>query len=110
MYEYMVRYVSNYDGDTIRFVADLGFGVSFNIQVRLSDVDTYELRSKDANLKALAYEAKEHVAAKLSSANNILIKTEKDKTGKYGRYLATVFYDGINLNQELLDLGLATNY
>ena len=110
MYEYKAEYIKNYDGDTIDFKVDLGFNISFEIKVRLSDIDTYELRESDESLKALAYEAKHFVAEKLSNAEEVIIQTKKDKTGKYGRYLATVIYDGLDLNKTLLELGYAKEY
>ena len=66
--------------------------------------------------------AKSFVANKIGIPDNkdfvqpeIIIKTEKDKSGKYGRWLAIVYYknfDGewINLNEELLSNGLAERY
>ena len=62
-------------------------------------------------------EAKAFVEEQLKKVEFIIVKTYKDD--KYGRYLADVFYkakeenaktvleDGIFLNQELLNLGLA---
>jgi len=40
----------------------------------------------------------------------ILIKTEKDSQEKYGRYLATIYFEGTNLNEEMVSLGLAKRY
>jgi len=110
MYEYKAEYLSNYDGDTIKFIVDLGFSTFMKITVRLSGVDTPELRDSDPVMKAKAYEAKDFVRELLINAKEIIIKTEKDKTGKYGRYLATVYYDGTNLNQQLVDAGMAEAY
>lgn len=110
MYEYKAEYIDNYDGDTINFVVDLGFNVSIELQVRLSNIDTYELRDKDPQLKSLAYEAKDFVQKVLIDADEIILKTARNKKGKYGRYLAEVIYDGINLNEELLEIGYATKY
>jgi micrococcal nuclease len=110
MYEYRAEYISNYDGDTIKFIVDLGFSIYNKVTIRLAKVDTPELRSSDPAEKASAYEAKEFVRDVLVEADEIIIKTNKDKTGKYGRYIAEVIYDGNNLSYELLNNGLAKEY
>lgn len=110
MFIYPAKYISNYDGDTIKFQVDLGFGIHFIIKVRLYGINTYELKSKDASLKEKAYLAKNKVKEWLESADDIVIKTYKDSTEKYGRYLATVLADGLNINEQLLADGLAEEY
>lgn len=110
MFEYKAVYIRNFDGDTITFLIDLGFKVKYETNIRLKGVDTPELRSKDSVEKARAYEAKAFVMEKLIYAKEIIIKTDKDKTGKYGRYIAEVIYDGKNLNQELVEAQLAEVY
>jgi len=102
MYEYNAQYVSNYDGDTIKFIADLGFGITKKITVRVAKINTPELRSKDSHGKAKAYEAKNFVEQAMLGASQIVIRTYKDKKGKYGRYIADVLYDGMNLTEELV--------
>jgi endonuclease YncB( thermonuclease family) len=42
--------------------------------------------------KALGIQAKIFVEEELKQAFSIMVKSHKDKTGKYGRYLAEVFY------------------
>jgi micrococcal nuclease len=110
MYEYRAEYLSNYDGDTVKFMVDLGFNTFMKITVRLSGIDTPELRDPDPVMKAKAYEVKDFVRESLMGAKEIIIETEKDKTGKYGRYLATIYYDGTNLNKQLMDEGMAGAY
>jgi len=60
--------------------------------------------------KVKAYEAKEFVREALLGADKIVIKTFKDKKGKYGRYIAEVLYDGLNLGEELIGKELAVVY
>lgn len=110
LYEYKAEYLSNYDGDTIKFRIDLGFSIFHDIKVRLMRINTYELREEDANLKELAYDAKKFVELALAGAKTITLTTYRDNTDKYGRYLAEVVYDGVNLSDALFNAGLAKAY
>lgn len=109
MYEYKAEYIRNYDGDTVTFMVDLGFKVHMTMNVRLADINTSEIRNSDLNDKERAIKARDFVRDALSKADNIIIKSGK-VSGKYGRYITTVFYDGINLNEQLLQEGLADPY
>ena len=40
----------------------------------------------------------------------VVIRTHQDRAGKYGRWLATVLVDGVDLNRLLVDEGLADAY
>ena len=106
MYKYRAKYIENYDGDTIKFMVDLGFGVFKKITVRLARVDTPEIRPHEDG----ALEAKNFVNEVLTDAKFITIETFKDSKGKYGRYIAEVYYDGRNLSDMLLSKGLAELY
>jgi micrococcal nuclease len=98
-----------YDGDTIRVHIDLGFNTwIFDMKLRLYGIDTPEIRGEERPLGLLA---KEFVAERIPVGTEIQVMTQKDATGKYGRYLATIFYDGgRNLNEELLESGNAEEY
>jgi micrococcal nuclease len=96
-----------YDGDSITVDIDLGFNIKLeNIKLRLSDIDTPEIRGKEKNKGFISRDwLKEKVLNKWVS-----IKTEKDITGKYGRYLAYVYLDDVNLNEQMIKEGLAKKY
>jgi len=110
---YKATYISNYDGDTIRFLRDCGCNVFHTVTVRLWGIDTPELRSKDIIEKEKAYEARDVVKKILTEANCIYIETIKGKKGKYGRYIANIWYaekklgELFCLNEELVNRGLA---
>jgi len=119
MYKYRAEYLSNYDGDTITFMADLGFKTFQKIRVRLIGVNTEEIRNMKNSVAEkieLGFKAKNFVQETLSTAEIIIIKTRKDKTGTFGRYLADVLYVPKGTNQEvslskiLLNEGLAVEY
>lgn len=107
MYQYRAKFLGNYDGDTIKFMIDLGFGVWKHTTIRLMGIDTPELRSKDEDVKKRAYAAKDFVFSKLADAREIIVKTKRDKTGKYGRYIADVIVGGESLVDLLVSKGLA---
>lgn len=108
MYTYKATYRSNYDGDTIRFDIDLGFNIIFRNQViRVLGVNTPELRGEE---KEYGKEIRDVVKAHLEGAEEIIVKTHKDSKGKYGRWLAEIEFDGVNLNQILKDMGFAHDY
>ena len=46
----------------------------------------------------------------LIDGKDIIIVTHKDRGGKYGRLLATIYLDGVDINQQLVDEGLAEVY
>lgn len=95
-----VKYLHNYDGDTI----------TFNVgKVRVLGIDSGELRSKKPCEKASGLEAKAFVEARMKKATKITL-TEYSKKDIYGRTLAHVHYDGKNLAEELLDAKLAVKY
>ena len=110
MYEYRARCVKVVDGDTFDFEIDLGFHITHRIRVRLKDVDTPELNSKNAAEREHAHQATELAVGMLIGAGDpvpVTIRTEKDRIGIYGRYTATVtFSDGEDLGALLIKRGM----
>jgi micrococcal nuclease len=103
MYEYDAIITKVVDGDTLDAKVDLGFDISFDIRIRLADVDTPEIfRPKSLEEKELGLKAKAHVE-ELVLGKKVTILTRKDSKGKYGRYLATIFTkDGTNVSESLV--------
>ena len=101
-----------YDGDTITVQVDLGFDIWRKMKIRLHGIDTPEIRGEEREDGLVS---KEYVESKILNTY-ILIRTHKDRTGKYGRYLADIFYwdddlgQLINLNAELVAKGFAEPY
>ena len=96
------------DGDTIDVIVDLGWSMKFKERLRLSGVDTPEIRNKIEN-KAGSF-VKGKVEEFLAEDEELMITSKAyDRTGKvrgkYGRTLAEVFRlrDGECLNSYLLD-------
>lgn len=114
MYEYRVKKVLKVvDGDTIDVDIDLGFDISFTSRVRLAGIDTPESRTTDKEEKVLGLEVKDRLKTLISSANTIVIRTEKpDSSEKYGRILGWLFLDGAekSVNEALIADGYAWGY
>lgn len=106
---YLIQYVDNYDGDTVR-VNIPGFPdiVGKKIPIRISGVDTPEMKTKNKCEKKIATRAKLFVESKMRSASKLEIRNIQ--RGKYFRLVADVYADGVNLGQELLNLALAVPY
>lgn len=114
MYEYRVKKLINVvDGDTIDVEIDLGFDISITKRVRLAGIDTPESRTTDKMEKSLGLESKAKLKQMLSSATDIVIKTEKpDSSEKYGRVLGWLYIDDTNIsvNDTLIASGYAWSY
>ena len=103
------KVISVYDGDTFRVdIASLPPIVGKNIAIRVSGVDTPEIRGKCQYEKNLALKARDFVRGKLANAKEI--KLTNLQRGKYFRVVANVLVDDVSLEQELLDNKLAYEY
>ena len=101
--------ISVYDGDTIKCDIDLGFSIILRKQsVRSLGINCPEIRTKDEREKALAYEARDQLRHILEDAEVIALQSHGK--GKIGRILGTLFADGKNVNDMMIDLGLARAY
>lgn len=110
-YTYPARVESVIDGDTIWAIIDCGFDTLIREKLRFRKIDTPELGTPKGE------KASRYVKRILKASPNIVVRTHS--YDKYARYLADIFYlpgvtsnericsDGIYLNQELLDKGLA---
>lgn len=104
-YKCMVERV--YDGDTItRAVVDLGFNTTIIAKFRLYGINAPELKGK--TLEAARRSRDRLIGLVLDK--EVLIETRSDQKEKYGRHLATVIVDGINVNHLLVDEGFAVPY
>ncbi len=104
-YKALVKQVS--DGDTITVDIDLGFYTTLKDQkIRLLGIDAPEVRGHQRE-RGLFVRRK---LADLILGKSVILKTFKDKKGKYGRWLAVVYYGRINVNGWLLKEGLVGRY
>ena len=109
MYEYKVKeIVKVVDGDTIDVIIDLGFGLFKKERCRVAGIDAPESRTRDLEEKRYGLEAKEWLIDKLTTEDDITIKTEKD--GKYGRMLGWISINNVCINSLMIEQGYAWSY
>jgi len=101
--------VSIYDGDTFRVnIKGYPAVIGKNIPIRVSGVDTPEIRGKCPYEKQLARKAKQFTVSALRKAKNITL--HNIERGKYFRLVADVYLDGQSLGQQLVKNKLAYIY
>lgn len=103
MYQYKAEIIRVVDGDTLWLDVDLGFDVRRKDSFRLYGIDAPEL-STDAGKTAKAW-LEDAVSGGID-----MLTTYKDTREKYGRYLGTLWKNGRNLNQAMVDAGHAVKY
>lgn len=126
-YKYNCQAVRIVDGDTIDLKVfthtkvDVGFGIMVPVpsiditeRIRLAGIDTPELNSSDKKERIRAQTARMYVINWIEQVTMfgrfpLVIYTDKDKRGKFGRYIATVWDRDETecLNDQLVNLGYA---
>ena len=103
-YTYKAKIVSVYDGDTVTADIDLGFRIWVRGEkLRLSRINTPEVRGAERPYGLISRDW----LRDLLMNQDVVIKTLKDKKGKYGRYIVEIYLDGRNVNDWLVEEGLA---
>jgi endonuclease YncB( thermonuclease family) len=105
------------DGDTVDGIIDLGFSIMYADRIRLMGLDTPESRTRNKREKGLGLESKARLKKLLAQApvgkrgaRWVTLETTKAGTGKFGRILGTLYVADLNVNQALIDEGLARPY
>jgi len=103
-YDYPAIVMRWVDGDTVDAEVDLGFHMHARLRFRLHGVNTPE-RGQDG-----FHEATEHALNMCPIGSRCRIRSEK--TGKFGRWLATVWPEegDISVNASLVETGHAVEY
>ena len=111
---YTATVVGCYDADTCDVVFHLasGFGVvtDFGDKVRLWGIDAWELRGEE---KPKGIVARDWLLSRVRGKTlrvDVLQRADHDARGKYGRWLAVLWLDGVNVNRQLVELGHAQEY
>lgn len=107
LYTYRATVTSVYDGDTITCTISLGFDIELKDQkIRLLGINAPEVRGEQRESGLVT---RDRLREKIDG-KQVLLKTKKDKKGKYGRWLGTIWIEEEDVNQWLLSEGLAQEY
>lgn len=103
------RVIKVYDGDTITIIAQLNYPNCplYKFNVRLDNIDCPEMKTKDPIEKQVAQIAKKTLSDLIFDK---VITLKNVKTEKYGRLLATIYLDELNINEYLVKKRLAYVY
>ena len=107
-YRYKAKILRVVDGDTVDVLIDLGFNIHVKERLRLAGIHAPATRTTDLVEKEKGFRSKDWLEEKLAGAVKIIVETRK--VGKYGRYIATIYADGEDLNKAMVDEGLAELY
>jgi micrococcal nuclease len=110
LYHYKAKVLEIYDADTIRVELNLGFGLVWRgsdnrgVEIRLYGLNAPEMKGSDKNKGTIS---RDKLREQLLN-QEITLKTIKDKSEKFGRYLGIIIKeDGTNINEWLINEGLA---
>ncbi|HET7110212.1 MAG TPA: thermonuclease family protein [Gemmatimonadales bacterium] len=103
MYQYRADVIRIVDGDTLHLDVDLGFDIRRADTFRLYGINAPELSTAEG----LA--AKDWLTDQLAGGID-MVTTHKDTREKYGRYLGTLWVDGVNINEAMVEAGHAVPY
>lgn len=105
MYEYAATVLRIVDGDTVHLEVDLGLDQARKLSVRLYGINAPEMGTAEGRA------AREHLTfLLLSGGPAVTVRTYKDRTEKYGRYLGTLLKAGVDVNHRMVEDGHAVVY
>lgn len=103
LYHYRATVTGVYDGDTCTLRIDLGLSTERTEKVRLYRINAPEVRGAERNRGLAARDA----LRGLVLGKEVVVRTYKDKKGKYGRYLADIHIGTLCVNDWLVENGHA---
>jgi micrococcal nuclease len=108
--KFKAKIVDVYDGDT--FYACFYYKDEFiKIKCRSEGYDCPELRSNDVMIRKKANNSKLKFCELIDyGKKHVLVDLQSSNFDKYGRLLVTIFYNGKNVNDEMIKSGFAVKY
>ena len=104
--KYKGKIVKVHDGDTVHCVIKYNNCLQ-KFVIRLDNIDTAELNSKDIDKKAKALEARDELAKMIL---NKIVDIQCNGFDKYGRLLGIIYYNDECINEKIIKLHLGVEY
>lgn len=103
------KVIKVYDGDTITIASKLPYSKSemYRFSVRLNGIDCPEIKGKTEDERECAQLVKQELS-NLLMGNVVELKNLQNE--KYGRILADVYINGMNINNYMIERRLAVKY
>lgn len=109
------KVIKVYDGDTITIVSKLPYPKSllYKFRVRLARINAPEINNHvinsniNSNTNSLSLESRDFLS---SMVMNKIVELKSVRTDKYGRILAEVYCDNVNMSDLLLEKGYVVAY
>lgn len=110
LYTYRAEIVRVIDGDTVVADIDLGFEIWVrNEHLRLAGVEAPERGT--AGARAASDALRDRVEGRnLYICTQKMKRKDREAKGSFGRYLVTIYDDGANVNDWLIDSGFAQDF
>ena len=107
-YHYKAILTGVYDGDSCTVSLDLGcFTWRHSQKIRLMNINAPEIRGHE---RPLGLEARDALRELLPIGTELILNTYLDRDDKYGRLLAVIYKDGLNVNDWLVSNGYAVPF
>ncbi len=104
-----INFPSIYDGDSLTAEISVGFHMTARIACRLAKIDAPELTEPERTEGLVARDyLRERLGGAVAEGREIILHSHK--RDKYGRWLISIFVDGVNINDELVEKGYAVAY
>jgi micrococcal nuclease len=84
LFNYQAKILRIVDGDTVDLQVDLGFKVSIDIRVRLTEINAPELSTPEG------VKSKEWLERKIEPNQSVIVSTFKNPGDPYGRWLGKI--------------------
>ncbi len=99
--DFSARVVDVHDGDTIKVE---WIDRDFNFRIRMLGVSAPELKERNG------IETRNWLADIILGEDVDILINPRERVGKWGRLLGTIIHKGINLNEQIIDEGMAVRF
>ena len=98
--DFRAEVIRVHDGDTITVRTSFR---DFDFPIRFAKIDTKELSEGGS-------EAGDYLRGKIEGQSIEVIVDKDNRVGRYGRLIGEIIFKGINMNQEMINVGLAVPF